>query len=56
MKRRITRIGLGLLVGAALGYGYWALIGCNTGTCPITSSPVTATVYGAVVGLVATGV
>jgi hypothetical protein len=44
---------IGLAVGAALGYGYYRLVGCATGACPITSNPWIATLYGALVGAVA---
>lgn len=37
--------------GAAAGYAYF--VGCRTGTCPLTSSIWTASLYGAVVGGVA---
>lgn len=40
----------GALIGALLGYGYYRLVGCATGTCPITSNPRIATLYGAVLG------
>ena len=40
----------GLLIGAIAGYAYYYFIGCNSGTCPITSRPVNSTVYGAVMG------
>lgn len=55
MKKRILKASLGLVVGGALGYAYFAYVGCSSGGCPITSSPVVSTVYGAVVGLVLTG-
>lgn len=41
---------IGVLVGALGGYLYWKFVGCNTGTCPITSSPLNSTLYGAVLG------
>lgn len=41
---------VGVLVGALGGYLYWKFVGCNTGTCPITSSPLNSTLYGAVLG------
>ena len=41
----------GLLLGAAGGYVYYRLVGCPSGTCPITSNPYLSTVYGGVVGL-----
>ena len=36
--------------GAVGGYLYWYFIGCNSGVCPITSSPVNSTLYGIVMG------
>lgn len=43
-----------ILIGAALGaiggYLYWYFIGCNSGTCPITSSPLNSTLYGVLLG------
>jgi hypothetical protein len=41
---------LGITVGAGLGYAYWWFVGCASGTCPITSSPVNSSLYGAFVG------
>ncbi|MDP3452262.1 MAG: hypothetical protein Q8R90_04845 [Bacteroidales bacterium] len=36
--------------GALGGYLYWFFIGCNSGTCSITSSPVNSTLYGILLG------
>lgn len=44
------RIAIGLLVGAALGYGYYRLVGCASGACPLASNPWLATLYGAMLG------
>ena len=41
---------IGAFVGAAAGYGYWKYVGCLTGTCSITSSPVNSTFYFALMG------
>ena len=41
-----------IFLGAVLGYAYYYFIGCNSGSCAITSSPYISTIYGAVVGLV----
>lgn len=43
-------IALGMVVGIAGGFFYWQQIGCVSGTCPITSSPVNSSIYGAVMG------
>lgn len=40
----------GIALGATAGYLYWSYIGCVSGTCPITSSPVNSTAYGALMG------
>ena len=37
----------GRMVG---GYLYWRYVGCTTGTCPITSSPVNSSIWGAAMG------
>lgn len=41
---------VGALVGAIGGYAYWYYVGCSTGTCPITASPTTTTIWWAVIG------
>ena len=43
-------IAVGIMAGIAGGYLYWQQIGCVTGTCPITSSPVNSSLYGAMMG------
>ncbi len=49
-KKAVLLISAGLLAGALAGYAYYYFIGCNTGTCPITSRPLNSTLYGAVMG------
>lgn len=46
-----TAVSAGL--GAAAGAAYAHFVGCKTGTCPITSSVWTASLYGAAVGALA---
>ncbi len=43
---------LPVLAGALIGYAYYYYIGCNSGTCPITSNPYISTAYGAFVGVI----
>jgi len=50
LKKRIIRIAIGLTVGALLGYAWYYFIGCNTGSCPITSKPLNSVLYGMLVG------
>ncbi|NJM24944.1 MAG: hypothetical protein HC859_04965 [Bacteroidia bacterium] len=39
-----------IALGATAGYLYWYYVGCNSGSCAITSSPVNSTLYGALLG------
>jgi LytS/YehU family sensor histidine kinase len=41
---------IGVLVGAIGGYLYYHFVGCNSGTCAITSKPLNSTLYGALMG------
>lgn len=41
---------IGGAIGAAGGYLYYIYVGCNSGSCPITSSPVMSVIWGAVLG------
>jgi len=40
----------GVLLGAVAGFLYWYFVGCNSGSCAITSSPYNSTIYGSVMG------
>jgi len=40
----------GVLFGAIGGFLYWKLVGCNSGTCMITSKWHNSTAYGALMG------
>ncbi|HHW80151.1 MAG TPA: hypothetical protein GX746_00405 [Bacteroidales bacterium] len=46
---------IGILLGALGGYIYYIKIGCNTGTCPITSDPTNSMLYGALMGFLLFG-
>ncbi|MFO8030170.1 MAG: DUF6132 family protein [Cyclonatronaceae bacterium] len=50
MSKSIYFILAGILLGALGGYAYWYFIGCNTGSCPITSIWYHSTAYGALMG------
>lgn len=41
---------LGILLGVLAGYLYWRFVGCSTGSCPITSSPVYSSMWGGLLG------
>jgi len=50
-KKWIKRL-LFVVGGASAGFAYYYFIGCNSGTCPISSNPYISTAYGAVMGLI----
>ena len=54
----ILKIAIGAVLGAAAGYIImYKLIGCSTGTCPLTRDPYISTIYGSVLGmLLASGI
>ncbi|NBO57418.1 MAG: hypothetical protein EBU73_00565 [Chitinophagia bacterium] len=41
---------IGTVIGAISGFAYWKFIGCQSGTCKITSSPLNSTIYFAILG------
>ena len=41
---------IGLMLGSVAGWCYWYFVGCASGTCAITSSPVNSSLYGAMMG------
>ena len=49
-KRRYLKGALGVLIGASLGYAYYAFIGCSSGGCAITSDPWTSVAWGSLIG------
>jgi hypothetical protein len=46
---------IGALIGAMSGFLYWKYVGCISGTCSITSSPVNSTLYFALMGTLVFG-
>ena len=47
----ILKLLLGIVFGAIGGFLYYKVVGCPTGSCPITKSPLRSTIYGALLGL-----
>jgi len=48
--KRIILLSMGLAIGAGAGYLYWFYVGCNSGSCLITSQASNSTLYGLVMG------
>lgn len=48
--KKILLLSGGAILGATAGYAYWYYIGCMSGACSITSSPINSSLYGAVMG------
>lgn len=46
----ILRLIAGIALGALAGFLYYRFVGCSTGACPITSNPLSSTLYGALMG------
>ena len=40
----------GIVLGAVGGYLYYHFVGCDSGTCAITSKPLNSTLYGGLMG------
>ena len=49
-KINLRKFSLGVIIGGAIGFAYYYFIGCKSGTCAITSSPVNSTLYGVLLG------
>lgn len=45
---------LGIVLGGAAGVTYYFLVGCTTGTCPLTSNVWSMAITGGVFGLIIT--
>jgi hypothetical protein len=41
---------IGIIVGAIAGFAYHRFVGCNGGSCPITSHPLNSAAYGSLIG------
>lgn len=53
MKKVIVKYKLeliGVIIGSIVGWCYWYFVGCASGTCAITSSPINSSLYGSLLG------
>jgi len=51
-KIDLTKLLIGIVIGAIGGFAYYYFIGCSSGSCPITSNPFLMTGYGVFFGAV----
>lgn len=54
MKNIILKYKLNILlglIGTTLGWSYWYFVGCASGHCAITSSPINSSIYGLIMGV-----
>ncbi len=49
-QRYIWILGAFVVIGVLGGYAYYALIGCKSGTCTITSNPYMSMAWGGILG------
>jgi hypothetical protein len=55
LLRKYTWTVAGMVLGAMGGFFYWKYIGCQSGTCMITSVWHNSTAYGALLGILGAG-
>lgn len=51
-SKSFVKLTMGVVLGSGIGYAYYYFIGCNSGTCPITSNPINSVAYGSLMGLI----
>jgi hypothetical protein len=51
----ILRILIGIIIGGSLGFGWYKLVGCPTGACPLTRHPFITILYGMAAGALVAG-
>ncbi len=49
-RKYLLVVGLFTAAGVIGGYAYYALVGCRTGTCAITSNPYLSIAWGGILG------
>jgi hypothetical protein len=54
-QKTILAYTAGAVLGALAGYLYYHFVGCASGTCPLVSRPLPATLYGSLLGLAVGG-
>jgi len=49
MNKKLV-LAIGIVAGMGLGYAYYALIGCQSGACPLQSNPLYDMALGGLIG------
>jgi hypothetical protein len=49
------RLIFGAVIGGVVGFGFYRIVGCSTGSCPLASNPWLSTLYGATAGALIAG-
>ena len=47
---------IGIVLGGMAGFLYYYFVGCASGTCPITSHPLSSVIVGGIMGYLVTGI
>ena len=50
LNNMVLRIIIGIVIGGVAGFAYYKLVGCRSGSCPITSNPLASIIFGAIFG------
>jgi len=50
LNNMVLRIIIGIVIGGVVGFLYYKLVGCRSGSCPITSNPLSSIIFGAIFG------
>jgi hypothetical protein len=50
LNNMVLRIIIGIVIGGVAGFLYYKLVGCRSGSCPITSNPFSSILFGAIFG------
>jgi len=49
-KKMLLRVIIGVIIGGLAGFLYYQFVGCRTGSCPITSNPLSSVIFVAIFG------
>jgi hypothetical protein len=47
----LWKVVIGMVIGGIAGFLYYHFVGCQSGTCAITSNPFSSVIFGSVMGM-----